>query len=243
VIDVEARFDGDAFVLAGQRHPREMAAQALYERWFVHGGRVAAPLSGRDPLIARDFAHALARARRTGTRLEEGWLFANGRRGAASGEPRARVYLHLPWQGAVPALGALEAWDAARVPFRFKILADPAAFGRVDAAVLYLPRSALATPALPRFHARIAPWLREETPPFARRLGRGVAWADDASERESFGQSRCRILAEGLSRGDADAAFRAEGLDPRRPHLAPGRVDVRVKRLRDAPVPAWGRAA
>ena len=101
-------------------------------------------------------------------------------------------------------------------------------------------RGLLTSPALARVHKATARWLRDGTPPWTRPLARGVSWADDPGGGESFGLHRCRLAAEGLGSGEGvDAAFRAAGLDPLRPHLAPGARDVDIARLADAPLAPW----
>ena len=72
-------------------------------------------------------------------------------------------------------------------------------------------------------------------PPLTLRLGRGAAAAEDPGDGESFGQSRVRAVAAGLTaaaaRGLADDLevlavvldrLRAHGISPERPHLRAG---------------------
>jgi HopA1 effector protein family len=70
-------------------------------------------------------------------------------------------------------------------------------YGRVDSLVLYLERA--QWPQTQRLIADLvdplAPWLRDATPPLTQRLGRGVAFAQDPQNSQSFGQSRCLALA------------------------------------------------
>ena len=73
------------------------------------------------------------------------------------------------------------------------------------------------------------------TPLFARRLRAGVGQAEDPAGGESFGQHRCRIVAEGLWNAYVEQAstrearlacvvaqFERHGLSLRRPHLNAG---------------------
>jgi hypothetical protein len=53
----------------------------------------------------------------------------------------ARIYWNLPAELAVPYMALVtNQLNTARVPFRTKVLSDPAAYGRADAAVLYFER-------------------------------------------------------------------------------------------------------
>jgi hypothetical protein len=132
-------------------------------------------------------------------------------------------------------------FNAARVPFQAKVLNDPAAYVRADAAVLYIERNDLA-PAmalLPALHRVTRAGLRDTTPMLTKRLAPGLAVADDPGDGRSFGQHRCQLIAEGLVRS-ADRAtarsaarlkavadrFAADGLSGEAPWLKPGSSDL-----------------
>jgi hypothetical protein len=127
------------------------------------------------------------------------------------------------------------------VPFRLKCMNHPADYVRADAAVVYV--------ALRYFQitAQIVSCLPESltgrfvsgSPLFAKKLGPGISLAEDPRTGESFGQHRCRLVAEGLvdawheGRQDprhrlqsVERRFRSSGLDLQRPYLNPGSVDV-----------------
>jgi hypothetical protein len=153
------------------------------------------------------------------------------------GAPLVRYYWHVTAAGAPLLMSALtRGLNREGVPFRLKMLRDPQGYVRADAAVLYLAWAAhlRAGRIITRVHARVARWLRPSTPRFSQPIGVGLGVAEDpGGEFESFGQNRCRIVAEGLcdalgSRGWSPgareqavvAAFVRHGLDPARPHLA-----------------------
>jgi hypothetical protein len=73
---------------------------------------------------------------------------------------------------------------------------------------------------------------------FTKPLAPGLGLAEDPGGGLSFGQSRCRVVAEGLYRCQAEGAadldarlrvvagvMRERGLDPLRPWLEPGSAD------------------
>src|SRR5205823_5921908 len=90
-------------------------------------------------------------------------------------------------------------------------------------------------PFVARIHWAVAQGLRPDVPLFTRRLADGLGFAEDPTGSQSFGQQRCRLVAEALwqsyTRGEVGretraaalaSAFLRAGLDPLRPHLGPG---------------------
>jgi hypothetical protein len=153
----------------------------------------------------------------------------------------ARLYFNLPPENAPWLLRALgSVLNRHDVPFHMKCSLDPARFDRTDGFVLYVGRRFL--PVALRLLAPLADEVERRTRPgiplFSAPLLRGVGGADDPANGESFGQSRCRLLAGGLldawragggadGRRDAvDARFRRAGLDPVAPHLSQGMTDL-----------------
>lgn len=153
----------------------------------------------------------------------------------------ARLYVHAraaeaPWLLAQLG-GTLNRY---RVPFQLKCLLDPAGYDRADPFVVYLARRHLpaALRLLAPLAGEIAKRLRPTVPLFAKPLLPGLSGADDPGTGESFGQSRCALLADGLldawragatgTQGKLDAVaarFRAAGLNPAAPHLNAGLAD------------------
>jgi hypothetical protein len=146
-----------------------------------------------------------------------------------------RLYWNLSAEAAVPFLAsATRLLNAAALPFQAKVLSDPAAYVRADAGVIYLRRRDFPRVAdsIARVHDSIGPGLQVDVPFFTKRLAHGLGIAEDPTDGSSFGEHRCRLVAEalwcaftmGLAHRDARAellaeAFRRAGLDPRRPHL------------------------
>jgi len=112
--------------------------------------------------------------------------------------------------------------------------------GRADAFVLYLGASDFAAllTDLRGVAQELSSRLRPATPRFARPLAPGVAFAEGKLEGDSFGESRCRLVARAFTTAPDDIRaeaprltdriteqFRAAGLDPERPHLEPGSVE------------------
>jgi len=171
--------------------------------------------------------------------LSPGFYVALGDEGPEPGEPLIRLYWNLFRDAAAPFVGAATAMlNDARVPFRLKVLNDPALYDRCDAGVLYLERRGgdQVASIIAAVHGVIAEGLGDETPVFTLRLARGLAFAEDPGDvDESFGMNRCALLAEGIvrahERGEESIAgrlaivadvFTEAGLSLDRPYLEPG---------------------
>jgi hypothetical protein len=144
-----------------------------------------------------------------------------------------RLYWNLRADGAVPFVAAatrmLAAEDAA---FRLKVLNDPDAFDRCDAGVIYLTRDDYPGLAglMRELHAELAGHLSPRTPVFTAALAPGLGFAEDPGTAESFGEHRCRLLADALATewtDDAEAMLAVEdrfaqaGIDLDAAHLSP----------------------
>ena len=152
-------------------------------------------------------------------------------------EPLVRFYWALRADAAVPFLAtATSTLNEAGLPLRVKVLRNPDAYARADAGVLYLRRRYCDRlgDRLVRIHDAIATGLRPEVPLFTRKLADGLGVAEDPADGSSFGEHRCRVIANGLwesfEKGDSgpedraatlEKAFREAGLDPMLPHLQP----------------------
>lgn len=157
-------------------------------------------------------------------------------------EPLVRFYWNLTAAGAAPYMAAAtQTLNAMAVPFRTKVLTDPASYVRSDGGVLYLERRFFhrVRAALLTIHAAVASHLRPEVPMFTKALAPGLGLAEDPGGGMSFGQSRCRALANGLwdafASGATDRETRlqivrdtleAAGIDTDRPYLEKGSTDM-----------------
>ena len=161
--------------------------------------------------------------------------------GERSGERAAfqiRLYWHLRPESAVELMRALTfELNRKSIPFRLKVLASPQHYHRADAGVLYLEPGHFeqARSGVLRAYRAVRSGLRSETPLLTARLAHGLGLAEGPGDGRSFGESRCRLVAETLARAQREgrrspkqlgeslvAAFRQSGLDPCHPHLAPG---------------------
>lgn len=85
--------------------------------------------------------------------------------------------------------------------FKLKCLKNPNDYTRADSAVLYLDKRYFFQfkPILQDIIQEIKPYLKPEVPLFTLKLHDGVGFAENPpNPNESFGMSRCRLIAEGI---------------------------------------------
>ncbi|MDP2291729.1 MAG: T3SS effector HopA1 family protein [Actinomycetota bacterium] len=151
----------------------------------------------------------------------------------------ARVYWNTTPESAVSVVAALtELLVDSDVGWQLKCLSTPDLYARPDSTVLYLLHGDLCMLAglLSDVHRSLRDGLAAGTPALARPLARGVAWAAQPPNGDSFGEHRCGLLAraalEGGSPSEVAEQFashlRAADIDPAAPH-----------RSRDMEEPEW----
>jgi hypothetical protein len=162
-----------------------------------------------------------------------------------------RFYWNLRPEAAVPLMQELtRELNAARLPFRFKVVNDRGAFSRCDAAVLYVAKKDYAPVAqvVERIYPTISERLNERVPVFTKRLAPGLGFAEDpGTKHDSFGTHRCRLLAEGMFRAwqqgrkslpdrlrIVEAHFAEHKISLEVPHLNAGSADVYELRVNGA---------
>jgi len=94
------------------------------------------------------------------------------------------------------------ALNEARLHFKIKVLADPRAYLRPDAAILTINQADLAE-TLPILHEilhKLSGEIKPATPLFCRRIADGLGFAEESRDDDSFGISRSKIIAGALTR-------------------------------------------
>src|SRR5205823_5786833 len=158
----------------------------------------------------------------------------------ATSAPILRVYWNVSSEGAICLTRLLTGLlNGEGYPFRLKmlVLEDRGRLPRCDGVVLYIRRADWRPlrAHLAKIHSECTPHMGEGTPALTKVVGKGLAVAEDPGGIESFGQHRCRLIAEGLfpsyeagvrnASGKLEAiarVFTEYGLDLNRPHLSPG---------------------
>lgn len=148
-----------------------------------------------------------------------------------------RFYFHVDEKTAPAVVGVVAGvLNRFCVPFQMKCNLRLDRLARTDGVVLYVAsrRCAAVTRMLGDRAAELRDLVTDPVPLFALRLDRGVAYADDPANGESFGQDRCAVIARGLvqawlaGRTDSDARFETireewlrAGLSMDHPYLRP----------------------
>ncbi len=120
-----------------------------------------------------------------------------------------------------------------RLHFKIKVLSDPCAYQRSDAAILTINRADLAEtlPILQGIHHKLNKEMKPATPLFCRRIADGLGFAEEPRDDSSFGYSRSKIIAGALTRclvkghvlkgrvlQSVQQAFEENGIDPMTPY-------------------------
>jgi len=151
------------------------------------------------------------------------------------GEP-APPLVRLYWSAAQDQIGFVlrevaGVLERLAIPYALKCPIRAVDYARVESLIVYLGGETWsgAASAVTETAEKAGVHLRESVPPLTLRIARGVAFAQDPGDGQSFGQSRCRALASGVlalldgNWSPADAltvlvdALRAAGIDPDRP--------------------------
>lgn len=156
--------------------------------------------------------------------------------------PLVRFYWNLTAETAVEYVKQITGrLNAERVPFRTKVISNPALYVNADAGVLYIEKEYFlrARDIVVEVYRKLANRLKPEVPMFTKQLARGLALAEDPRNGLSFGQSRCKIAAQGLwacyTAGITDPqsrlstlaeAFQQEALHPGFLYLEPESSDI-----------------
>ena len=156
---------------------------------------VPGPLRGGDPVAVRMPSEA--------PNFSPGFYMAFSDRGLDPDRPRLldRYYLHVRAGSAVRCVElATTRLNAADLPFRLKVVDEPASFGRCDSAVLALQRKDrdAALHHVRELHQSLGPGLDARVPALTLRLAPGLGFAEDPAGGVSFGAHRCRLIAAAL---------------------------------------------
>lgn len=162
-------------------------------------------------------------------------------RGGSDGPRRmVRIYWSLARSGAVPFIElTTRTLNRAQIPFRAKVLSDPAHYVRADAGVAYVDAQDFdaCSSLLRRIADELRPHLGADPPRLTKALWPGVGLAEDPGV-DSFGLSRSKLLGcalwscwqHGISEPSERLShvidfFAAAGIDPERPYLDRGGHD------------------
>jgi hypothetical protein len=223
------------FLQTGQVHAHKRGvARAFWPGEFItRGAQGMAPQPGTP--IAVFFP-------RESRNMQPGFYFAFGETAGDQQDDYStvRYYWNLKEEGAEPLLRELSGrLNRYQVPFRFKVLNHRAMLGRSDAAILYVSRRyyRIAAELGQETQGLISPQLNDAVPLFSKPLAKGLSFAEDPGTSESFGMSRCRMLAEGLWLAFQEGRFATEErLDRIRKHFIASGISLERPYLNSANV-------
>ncbi len=115
-----------------------------------------------------------------------------------------RFYFNLRPEGAIALMEILtRQLNDFSIPFTFKVLYNPADYGRYDSAVLYFNKCQYETvqKVVKLAYAETQSSFYPEVPLFTKKLAPGLGLAEEPDSKlngESFGENRCQIVANGL---------------------------------------------
>ena len=115
-----------------------------------------------------------------------------------------RVYWNITHAGAAALVSRLAGrLNHRHAPFQLKVADHPARFARCDAGLLYLPSETFGAlrDSLCETADELERHLRPGIPAFTLELATGVGVAEVAGGSLSFGERRCALLADGITRG------------------------------------------
>jgi hypothetical protein len=143
--------------------------------------------------------------------VQNGFYMAVGNAGSEShnhpnGYPETvRVYFNLTPEGAIALMSSLtRQLNDIPIPFTFKVLYNPADYGRYDSGVLYFEKSnyEAVRQVLETVYAETRAHFHTDVPLFTKLLAPGLGLAEEPDRKfaaqESFGMNRCQIVANGL---------------------------------------------
>ncbi|MGH1338774.1 MAG: T3SS effector HopA1 family protein [Aureispira sp.] len=113
----------------------------------------------------------------------------------------ARIYWHIQPEGAATLIAEISnSLNSYNIPFSFKCLNHKALYTRSDSAVLYFDKKHLSIiqMMLPAICQKVEHYLQDSIPMFTKQLYKGVAFAEDPGNGQSFGMSRVEAIAEAL---------------------------------------------
>ena len=152
-----------------------------------------------------------------------------------------RFYFNLTAAGALSLMKqATLMLNQAQLPFNLKVLNDRQGYSRCDSVVLYIRKSDYRHVAtiVREIYQDVSIHLKQRTPVFTKSLAPGVGLAEEPGQEFSFGEHRCRLLADGIIRAYEQQKkslherlqivaerFAEDGIDLEMPFLNPGSAD------------------
>ncbi|HQN92916.1 MAG TPA: T3SS effector HopA1 family protein [Prolixibacteraceae bacterium] len=161
-----------------------------------------------------------------------------------------RFYWNLTPEGAIHYIKLItECLNQRNIFFRTKVISSPDDYCRADAGVLYIDGSQLedVIPCVLDTHKKICGYLKTNVPLFSKFIAKGLGFAEDPGNGNSFGISRSKLLAHALYDNflnknaqeevlsTIDHYFNIEGIDSRYPYASRIKLNDYENLFKDLP--------
>ncbi|OTX87122.1 hypothetical protein BK726_17325 [Bacillus thuringiensis serovar londrina] len=176
--------------------------------------------------------------------ISTGFYLANSNRPIPESKSNdwVRFYWNIVPEGALILMRKLtQTLNQYNIPFKLKVLNNPALYNRCDAAVLYIMKQDFGevSRVLRRIYPEIVTYLKNGIPALTKLLAPGLGLAEQPRQGKSFGKHRCKLLAEGMlvayeqGKESVDERLQVvkdllkkEGISLNKPFLNPNSIDI-----------------
>lgn len=127
------------------------------------------------------------------------FYYINGEQSLPQYSDIVRMYWNIDPTGVATLIREITTlFNSYRIPFQFKCLNHPTLYNRKDNGVLYLLKRDIpgALILIEHIAQQVASFAKEGYPLFTRPLYKGVSFAEDPGNGESFGMNRCTAIAK-----------------------------------------------
>lgn len=157
------------------------------------------PATPNTPLAVNQYVHFLRQ--KEGRHLQQVFYYVHGNHYLEHDAPQVRIYWHIKPEGAAALIELMtRVLNEHKIAFNFKCLNHPELYVRADSAVLYLEKRYFeyAIRVLKPHLESLSEYLLEDHPLFTQTIFKGVSFAEDPGNGQSFGMHRCQLLARSL---------------------------------------------
>jgi hypothetical protein len=207
------------------------------------------PAIPNAPLAVNQYIHFLRQ--KENRHIQQVFYYVHSNRYMEHDAPQVRIYWHITPDGAAPLIKLItDLLNQNGIAFNFKCLNHPDLYNRADSAVLYLEKRYFdyTLRVLKPHLSSLAKYMLETSPLFTQTIARGLSFAEDPGNGQSFGMHRCQLIAKGLlmayekksiSAGTIEAerinqrciteVFNSKGIEITRLHLNPHSLSLPVE--------------
>lgn len=223
----------------------QVLRQELDNSWVIQKAGLTVHVSPDEyPDVFSPFPGEIIELRLPAGRIEAEFYVAVGNAGWVPEEtPALELYFNITPQGAIQLMRHLtKRLNALNIPFSLKVLIDPEAYGRLDAAILQIAQRHynFVHPVLQSIYPTVSSYLQAAVPLFTKPLAPGVGLAEEPeNEPTEFGTNRFQLVADALlsawQMGDESPEnrlraiqqqFAQQGIGWQHPYLNPQGQDI-----------------